>query len=207
MSRLFPQTKRHTTLKLLATIACATLISLGGCFNPAFVNQVGGGGIVPLAPGDTPFVHVLVINATASSTVGMQVGWTPEFQNYNTGAILGIAPQQQRGVLLGCPIDQIGLGNPNNLNDPAVIITPEGGNDINVPAGAFPLVMVRGRDFECGDTVILTVIDDRNNGYGIQILPGRVDGATQRGPFTGPDTFEIVQFMLLSAGAPPIPVP
>jgi hypothetical protein len=206
MSRLFPHNKRCTALKLLATVTCMTLVALGGCFNPAFVNQLSGGSVVPIAPGDTPFIHVLVINATLSHTLNFQFGWTPDFQGYNTSFVFGIAPRQQQGFLLGCPIDQIGLGNPGDLNAPAIIISPEGGGNINVPPGAFPLVLVRNRDFVCGDTVVFTVIDDQTSGYGIAVLPGRVDGSTQRGPFTGPDTFEIVNFMIMSAGIPPIPV-
>jgi hypothetical protein len=188
-------------------VAGLVLAETAGCLNPTFVNQLSNGAVVPLAPGDTPFVHVLVINATQSLTLGFQFGWTPDFQGFNTGFVFGVAPEQQKGFLLGCPVDQIGLGNPGDLNAPAIVITTSADEVINVPPAAFPLVLSRPRDFECGDTVVFTVIDDPNNGYGIQVLPGRVDGRNYTGPFSGPDTFEIVQLMLMSAGTPPIPIP
>lgn len=206
MSMLFPRHKHPKTLKVLACVACVILAGQSACLNPAFMNQMTGGRFVPLAPGDTPFIHVLVINATSNWYLDFLFGWTPQFQGYNTASMGGIGPQQQRGLLLGCPIEQIGLGNPGDLSEPAMIITTENG-DINVPPSAFPLVLQRGRDFDCGDTVVLTVIEDRNSGYGVRILPGRVPGGEHTGPFTGPDTFEIVQALLLGAGTPPVPVP
>jgi hypothetical protein len=206
MSMLFPRHKRPTALKVLACITCAVLTSFSGCFNPTFVNQISGGSVVPIAPGDTPFIHVLIINATESSNVGMQLGWTPQVQGRNAAGYTGIAPEQQIGFLLPCPIEQIGLGNPNDLTSPAVIIESSAG-EINIPAGAFPLILQRGRDFDCGDTVVLTVVDSRSNVYGVEILPGRVRGSGQTGPFSGPDTFEIVELLLMGTGLPPTPVP
>ncbi|HOA73305.1 MAG TPA: hypothetical protein PL151_12110 [Phycisphaerae bacterium] len=206
MSTLFPRKKRSTALEILTCITVGVLAGLSGCFNPAFVNQLAGGSVVPIAPGDTPFIHVLVINATQNSTVGMQFGWTPLTQGRNTAEYTGIAPEQQIGFLLPCPVEQIGLGNPNDLTQPAVVVTTEGGA-VSIPASAFPLILQRGRDFDCGDTVVFTVIDSRSNGYGVEILPGRVRGSGQTGPFSGPDTYEIVELLLLGTGLPPTPVP
>lgn len=207
MNMVFSHQTQQIARKVVAVTAGLILVGNSGCLNPAWFNQVSGGSAVPLAPGDTPFVHVLVINATTAYTLDFQFGWTPEFQGYNTAFTYGIAPQQQKGFLLGCPVDQIGLGNPGDLSTPAIIITTDDDREFNVPASAFPLVVNRPRDFDCGDTVVFTVIDDPNNGYGIQVLPGYVDGQNHRGPFTGPDTFEIVQLMLLTSGTPPIPIP
>lgn len=206
MKMPFARKKLHLIAVGLACAGTIALITAGGCLNPAFVNQATGGSVVPLAPGDTPFVHVLVINATSASTLNFQFGWTPAFNGLTTAFLDGIAPQQQRGLILPCPVNQIGLGDPRNLNTPAIIITNANAT-YNVPAAAFPLVLANGRDFNCGDTVVITVIDDRNNGYGISVLPGRVDGATQTGPFSGPDTFEILDLLLMSSGSPPIPIP
>ncbi len=196
MSFSAPLRRGSAILMPLATI-CLALASTSGCLNPGFVNQLAGGSIVPLAPGDTPFVQVLVINATASKSLSFEFGWSPEFQGFSTGFINNVVAETQRGFLLACPVDKIGLGNPLDLNQPAIVID----GTVDVPASAFPLFLLEGRDFYCGDTVVLTVTDDTNNGYGIHISAGRIDGATQTGPFSGPDTFEIVNELLMSNGS------
>lgn len=198
--------KRTIARTCLALAAAFLLAGNVGCLNPAFINQVSNGSVVPTAPGDTPFVHVLVINATQELTASVLFGWTPDFQGYNSAGVI-VFPEQQQGFLLACPVNQIGLGDPSNLITPAIILTTATGTEIDVPASAFPLVVAQGRDFRCGDTVVFTILDDSSSGYGIRILPGRVDGSTQQGPFSGPDTFEIVQLLLMSSGRPPTVVP
>ena len=177
------------------------LVGIHGCLNPAFLNQYSGGSVVPLAPGDARFVHVLVVNSTADATLDVQFGWTPEFQGFITTFLHGIGPGTQLGMLLDCTVEQIGLGNPLNLAVPAITIT-RGELTFDVPASAFPLVFTKGstKDFECGDTLVLNVIDDPTNGYGIKVVPGRVDGTTQTGPFGGPDTFQNLQTLLTLNG-------
>lgn len=201
----------HNKLQILAMaltgIVVIAVVAAGGCLNPTFVNQISSGAVVPLAPGDTPYIHLLLINATESKILDVRYGFSPDYKGKNTGFWFGVSPESQRGTILPCPVNQIGLGNPNDLTAPAIIITDADGNIINVPASAFPLVLAKGRDFDCGDTAVFTVIDDRNSGYGIQVLPGRVDGATQTGPFTGPDTFEILDSILTTTGTTPTIIP
>ncbi len=198
-----PKTRMRRVGWLAAMVYFA---SLSGCLNPAFINGLSGGSVVPIAPGDTPYIHVLFINASSTKTFKVQLGWTPEYQGLNSWYIWGIEPGAQTGVVLGCPINQVGLGDPSDLTLPAIEITEEG-STVNVPAGAFPLTLQNGEDYVCGDTVVFTLVDDRNNGYGINVSPGRVDGSTQGGPFTGPDTFQLLQLLQYSGGVPPIPVP
>ena len=204
MSSLF-STRRWAAMLLMA-VAGLALADIHGCFNPAFVNGLSGGRQAPLAPGSTPYIQVLVINSTTGATVDFRFGWTPAFQGFNTAYQKGIAPQMQHGTLLGCPINQIGLGNPQNLSMPAMVVY-RNGEVTNVPASAFPLVFRDGIDYICGDTLVLGVIDDPTSGFGVKIVAGRVDGVTQTGPFSGPDTFQIVQALILANGTPPIPVP
>jgi hypothetical protein len=194
---------RH--LRWLAAALC--LGHLSGCLNPAFVNSLGVGSGIPLAPGDTPFIQVLFINATTRFTIDTVTGWTPSYQGFNSVFLTTIAPAAQRGFLLGCPIDQIGLGSPNDLTIPAIVLSENGELVAEVPPSAFPLTLMNGRDYLCGDTVVFTIVEDQNNGYGIAVSPGRVDGATQRGPFSGPDTFQIYQVLQLGTGLPPVVVP
>jgi hypothetical protein len=198
----FPHSQRRPTAKkALALFAtCLSLAGICSCINPTFVNTLSGGSVVPLAPGNAKFVHVLVINATATSTLDFQFGWTPTFQGFNSGYVHGIIPSQQRGFLIACPVDQIGLGNPLDLVQPAIVITLSDGRIVDVPASAFPLTLKGGSDFVCGDTVVFTVVDNRTASYGISISAGRIDGQGQTGPFTGPDTFQIVELLLATSG-------
>lgn len=198
MSFAYSHRRRVNYLKL-SLIAVLLQLSIHGCLNPAFVNQLSGGSVVPLAPGDVPFVHILVVNSTADAILDIQFGWTPPFQGFITTFLHGIAPNTQMGTLLDCSVQQIGLGNPLDLSVPAITIT-RGDLTFDVPASSFPLVFKKGSDFACGDTLVLNVIDDRSNGYGIKIVPGRVDGTTQTGPFSGPDTFQIVHGLLTLNG-------
>jgi hypothetical protein len=197
------------TRRILHRIGCLAAVvffaHLSGCLNPAFVNNLTGGSTVPIAPGDTPYIHVLFINATQATTIELYFGWTPEYQGSNWFHMTGISPLTQRGLLLGCPINQIGLGNPDDLALPAMVLTTSTGT-VNVPPSAFPLTLHNGTDYVCGDMVVFTIVDDRNNGYGINVSPGRVDGSNQGGPFTGPDTYAIYQALQFS-GSTPIPIP
>lgn len=194
---------RHA-VAVVAVVAC--LSHLSGCLNPTFVNKLSSGSFVPLAPGDTPYVQVLVINGTLEKTIDVVLGFAPEYQGINAWGIAGIGPGNQQGFVLTCDVNQIGLGDPTDLSRPAMVITGEEGDAVNVPASAFPLTLASGRDFNCGDTVIFSIVDDRNNSYGIQIAPGRIDGSTQTGPFNGPDTFEIYQLLDVGGGTPGIPI-
>lgn len=196
---------KHSLFKATGWVATVYFASLSGCLNPAFVTGLTGSTPVPTAPGDTPYVHVLLINATTSKTIDVQFGWTPEYQTSQGFYLYGIAPQQQSGVILGCPINQIGLGSPSDLTLPALKLTDANGT-IDVPPSAFPLTLQNGPDYSCGDTVVFTVADDRNSGYGISVSTGRVEGSTQGGPFTGPDTYAILQLLQYSDTLP-IPVP
>ncbi len=183
-------------------IASLAAILLSGCLNPTFVNDVGGGGVIPLAPGDTPFVQVLVVNATESYTLDVVLGFTPTFQGWNAIGVSGIPPESQGGIVLPCPVTQLGLGDPASLSTPAVVLTLADGSTANVPAAAFPFNVKGGEDFTCGDTVVFTVTESGSTGYGINISVGRVEGSTQTGPFSGPDTFEILE-QLITAIDPP----
>lgn len=184
-------------------LASLTATLLTGCLNPSFVNNVGGGGgVVPLAPGDTPFVQILVVNATESYIVDVTFGFTPAFEGSNSLTVAGIMPEQQAGVVLPCPVTQLGLGDPSSLSTPAVVLTLADDSKVNIPAGAFPFTVMGNEDFVCGDTVVFTVAESSTTGYGISISSGRVLGSTQTGPFSGPDTFAILE-QLITAIDPP----
>jgi hypothetical protein len=199
---------RLTRLRILRWAGAVTcLLHVSGCLNPTFVNQVTGGRVAPLAPGNAPFVQVLVINATVSADIDIILAWTPPEANISAFTMQGIGPNVQLGKLLQCPVDMIGLGTPTDpVNTPAMVVR-NNGVTTNVPASAFPLVFRNGQDFQCGDTIVLGVIDDATSGYGVKIVSGRVNGSSQTGPFSGPDTFQIVQGLLIANGSPPIPIP
>jgi hypothetical protein len=200
---VFNRQTRSLTIGWLASIGYFSFLS--GCLNPAFINGLSGGSVVPLAPGDTPYVQVLLINATSSKTVAARFGFTPEYQQLNAFYMYGIEPQGQRGFLLGCPVNQVGLGDPTDLTLPALVLTTTDGT-VNVPPSAFPLTLQSGNDYVCGDTVVFTIVDDASNGYGVNVSTGRVDGSAQGGPFSGPDTYAIYQLLQYS-GTVVTPIP
>ena len=57
-----------------------------------------------------------------------------------------------------------------------------------------------GFSYNCGDTVILLAIDDQNSSGGILVSSGLIGGASQTGPFTGPDTFANLEALLIAEG-------
>ena len=75
-----------------------------------------------------------------------------------------------------------------------------------MPGTAFPFILEGGKDFFCGDTALFTIVHDASNPYGINVSTARIDGSTQKGPFSGPDTFELLQAMLILNGYAPTPI-
>ncbi|MCL2330728.1 MAG: hypothetical protein FWC56_05450 [Phycisphaerae bacterium] len=177
---------------IMVVVGCA-VAGIHGCLNPPFANTVKGG-VIPLAPGNTPYVHVMFYNQTTDATFDVQYSSTAT-TGFKGALFTGISPQTIRGALLNCPVDYIGLGVATDLTLPAIVVH-RGGDTINVPASAFPLVLRNGKDFVCGDTVIFYVMDDTTSGYGIKVVTGKVDGSTQTGPFSGPDTYQIIDALV-----------
>ncbi len=203
--------------------ASVLLLLAGGCLNDEFFNQMSGGSLAPLAPGDTGFVVAHVVNATSEFTLNVQIGFdAPTFFPEPAFATLqGIESQSGRGIVLPCPLREVGLGD---LEDPAsdalTIIFPAedddgtgggggGGTDepgqISAPAAAFPVTLRDSVDFVCGDTVLFTVIDAPNAPFQVNVFTGRVDGSTQTDP-AGPDTFANLQLVVLPFQGPITPV-
>lgn len=200
----------------LWAVTFAALGGASGCLKSEFVNEVAGGGVVPLAPGDTPFISVVVVNKTTKYTFDFVIGYQPSSTGFNAYGLSNVQPQVQLGVVLSCPVEEIGIGDPSDLTRPAMVLytgqkstttaqTIDGvSGTVNVPYSAFPLTLKSGQDYECGDAVVFTVVEDPNSGYGINIYAGRVDGTTQTGPFSGPDTYEILDLLLfLNGGGTP----
>jgi hypothetical protein len=176
-----------------------------GC-NPVFVNQLSGGNFTPLAPGDQGYVLLHVVNDTdfdINTNVGFDApGWInePIFVSYNP-----IAAKSQRGILVPCPVHEVGMGP---LNDPSAValeFTADDGGQVTVPASAFPFTLDNGVDYNCGDTVLFTIIADRNSSFGVAVIPSFIDASTQTGPFSGPDTFANFDTFLQMTTQPPIP--
>ena len=176
-----------------------------GC-NPVYVNQVSGGSFAPLAPGDQGYVLLHVVNDTnfdINTIVGFDApGWInePIFVTYNP-----IAAKSERGILVPCPVFEVGMGPLNDPSGVALEFTTDAGGKVTVPASAFPFSFMNGEDYRCGDTVLFTIIADRNSSFGVTVIPSRIEASTQTGPFSGPDTFANFDAFLQMTTQPPIP--
>jgi len=101
------------------------------------------------------------------------------------------------GVLFTCPVDRIGLGD---LDDPESTgyYLLYGDARLGMPWGENPLLW--NVNYTCGDTIIFLARANANVPGGVSITTGVIDGSTQTGPFSGPDTFENVEDLLAAAG-------
>jgi hypothetical protein len=176
----------------------ALLLACPGCFNPELVNSTVGG-LYPLAPGDTDMVAVTIINDT-SAVLDLQIlvddgRLTPQsffFNDLDPGT-------RTAGVLLPYPFLRVNIGNLENPFTPSIVATfPDTGLTIQVPSGLASLVA--GKDFDSGDAIIYQIVNDARTTTGIRVDVGIVDGATQEGPFSRADTFEVVRLLLLQNG-------
>lgn len=187
----------RTVGRLLTVLIAGFLLGgAGGCLNPDLVNSTAGG-LVPTAPGDTQFLLVLLVNDTDASldgTVNVDDGGSSDA----TYGFKDLTPNiYQRGFLIPWPVLRVGLGPLDTPVLPSMTATFDNGLTVQVPFNQFPLVATE--DFERGDTVIFRITQDSRSPTFITISPGRINGATQQGPFTRSDTFEVVQLLLLQA--------
>ncbi len=195
---------RAMSLAVLAAVACWA----AGCLNPSFVNQVSSGSVTPLAPGDVPFVLVRCVNLTRAATLSVVVGFeAPGFFGYDATTLGGIHPNGgDVGVILPCPVASVRIGDPSAPAAPAVTVSKDD-NAYSMAGAAFPIVLTDGVNYACGDTVVFTFVDAPSSPYGIDVSAGRIDGTTQTGPFSGTDSFELLQLMLFANGHGPTPIP
>jgi hypothetical protein len=194
--------------RLTSAVLAGLVLCFGtGCLNPATFNQASGGAVAPLAPGDTPFVLVRAVNLS-QYTVDMNFSYDAPAYSFSGYFMDGIEPNNgDNGFVLPCPVNSISLGNEGAPTTPALTLTAADGGTTEVPTSAFPLEVIGGgTDFSCGDTVVFTIVNDRNSSYGIEVYPGRIEAGGQQGPFTGGDTFEILQLLLFLNGRAPEPV-
>jgi len=187
---------------LVPTLAGLVFIAQG-C-NPVFVNQLTGGSVTPLAPGDQAHVLFHVVNDT-DFDIDVYYGVDAPAWSAAPGLhfFRPVQAGTERGVVIPCPVNEIGLGS---LTDPAQaaldFTVPEGGK-ISVPASAFPFTLVNGVDYVCGDAVLITIINARNSPFMVTVVPSRIAGSTQTGPFSGPDTFaNLDRFLQLTTQLP-----
>ncbi len=196
---------RAVSSAALAALTCWA----AGCLNPSFVNQVSSGSVTPLAPGDVPFVLVRCVNLTRTAEIDAVVGFeAPGFFGYDAVTLAGIHPNGgDVGAILPCPVASVRIGDPSAPAAPAVTVTRDDDTAYSMPSAAFPIVLADGVNYTCGDTVIFTFVDAPSSPYGIDVSAGRIEGSTQTGPFSGTDSFEVLQLMLFANGHGPTPIP
>lgn len=179
---------------LAAVLMPAVLTS---CLNPDVVNNTTGG-LYPSAPGDEPFLLIRIINDTGSDLTQVPIvydsGTGP--QTYNLSVLAG---ERGTGILLDWPVTQVNVGSLDSPLLPAITVTLRTGVDVVIPSlinNAQASV-----DYVRGDTLVYRFTADSRNAAAINVSLFKIDGSTQRGPFSRADTFQTVrQLLQLSAG-------
>lgn len=184
---------KKTVINLLRL---SLLVVMTGCgadaallLNPAFVNQIEGGVLFPLAPRpDTGLLFIRANNATTESiTFLITVERSTLLVEGNTTMTLSESKTTEvftepgsnsndAGILFNCDennqITRIGLGR--NLNQPSTDagLFIGGFNDVipgfGVPGNINPLDALDG-DFECGDTIVYRAIQSVNQPGGFRV--------------------------------------
>lgn len=183
-------------------VGVALLASASGCIPGGVISGVGRPS-VPIAPGDTPFVMIRCINASGLFAIDFLIqteSTTTSGTTTGGGNLLNVRSNGgDSGLLVACPVDKIALGNVNDPDSTGFRVGIPGQEKIEVSWGADgPLVA--GFSYNCGDTVIFLATDDQNSPGGILISTGLIGGASETGPFQGPDTFENLEALLRSEG-------
>jgi len=161
------------------------------------------GSAVPAAPGDTPFVMIKVINQSSSFAVDFIIQTETTTASGTTvggGTLRNVRSYGgDASLIVPCPVDRIGLGNLNDPNSTGYRVGVPGEADkVDVAWGQAPLVA--GFSYNCGDTVLFMVVDSQTESGGVLVTTGLIGGATEVGPFSGPDTFEILEDLLRAEG-------
>jgi len=187
----------QANLRLCARWLWASLLPFTtGCLNPEFVNM-GTGQLYPTAPGDNPFILVVVLNHT-SATIDFEF-----FVDRGSGAervefIENLTPGQDTiGQLFRWPVVSVGLGDPANPIAPAITATFESGLTIQVPAGA---ALFGGTDFQEGDTIVFLLEEDARSSTFISLSAGVVDGSSQPGATARSQPFDTIHLLLIRSG-------
>ena len=208
-----------SAIKGRTTTVVAALAVLGG------LSACNCGPDIPLAPGDTAFVLFQIVNSTSNIDADIVLTYdTPVHFGKRFATLTGLSPSGGRGITLPCPVHELALGDFDDPTEPALVLTVIGsggdddggagpgddmaptGTQVTVPSSAFPLSLQAGIDYECGDAVILTLVDSPSSPFLVTVLPSRIPGTGQTGPFSGPDTFQNLETFLQLTQNPPIPI-
>ncbi len=186
-------------------------------FNPAFVNSVLGGGVVPQTPGpNADFILVRVVNSTGQpvqfivtidrDVLDLDADGNP--QRDEDGNLLTVSKREsvqlqtgatgdasESGVLFGCansPIKRIGLGENLLSTDAGVFVGgtgAAGSAGFGVPVGSLNPLSLDAGNFNCGDTVIYRAIVQTSVAGGVALQSFLLPGFEQPSEFSGPNTF------------------
>lgn len=184
---------RSDLRRLLTGLAVGLLPGLmTSCLNPDVVNQATGG-LYPAAPGDEPFLLVRIINDTQADLARV-----PVVYDDGTGAkTINLKVQQGErgiGVLLDWPVTRVTVGSLDSTLIPSVTATLEEGVDVVIPTLINPARA--DTDYVRGDALVYRFTSDSRNPAAINLSLYKIDGSTERGPFTRADTFRTVRQIL-----------
>ncbi len=174
---------------LSSAATCAT-----GVLNPQFLN-LQTGAVFPVAPGDTEFVLVEVANQTREKQVTFLLS-VETADGPQTLELVTTPDLPTQAAVFSCPVARIGLGELGNLESSGIRITnPETGQFFEAPWDRNPLT--EGRSFLCGDTILFLATTDTSVAGSVVLTVGRIDGGAQAGPFSGADTFENLEEIVI----------
>jgi len=165
--------RRNRLMTATVLLLGAGLCGCGGALNilnPDFLAAVGLGERVAALPGDAPGLLVKVENRT-SRWAGVDVSFR-DGQDTVDRFTTTLAPGDQNGQMLPCPIKEITLGDVSNLQTPGAVVFladlttgQQNGQQGAVTAADAPFIEVdpfgvllrEGVNYDCGDELLFVV--------------------------------------------------
>ncbi len=173
-----------------------------GC-NPSFIQSTGGSAHLPTAPGDADYIMLRLVNSIdgayvpgTQTPVGVGYLGTYRIAGSNLPGFFGVGgsglvPGEDFGILIPCNVTTIALGDVNNPGqDGAWLIYAD---DVGQPLVPLDKVLQNGVDFRCGDVVTFITHNSPNDSRSYAVDYQVQSGRNVKGPFTGPDTFNIFE--------------
>lgn len=181
-----------------AGIALCALPLLAGCLNPQTVNSLVGG-LYPIAPGNTPFLAVRVINNSKATLDQVPIVYDNGSSAPPVYYISDLSPEAyDTGILLQWPVYRLAIGS---LTDPYLPSIQASFTDIGSTTTA-PFghpALVAGVDYNSGDTIIFEIVGYSQSQTYLTVGLGRIEGASQ-GPSFREDPFVVVWQLLATKG-------
>ena len=160
---------------------CGTL-ALGGCvvatdvLNPALLTGLGFDPQTVVPPQGK--VVVAFQNSTSATASFFSAYLKTDFgasSEVSQISAVNVGPGETRSAVLDCPVAVIspapGIDNFGAIGDGAVIELQTDADLVELAYTGEPLL--NGRDFQCGDVILIRATENAGFGVQVQLLPGR----------------------------------